>query len=184
MKCPVCDEIMHEDSRHIYLCVSCGYRDEVEMSTCGASYNNAGLMQGEKPKFKSSIHFPTDYTGDAFIQEPKLVKSDTLNQIGIGRTAETISINDAGEKLQSTEKTLKERGSRYGEFKTHAEISQQLKTIMFHGSDWDGMQEYQRESIEMICHKLARIANGDPFYDDNWRDIAGYAELVVKELNG
>ena len=123
-------------------------RDKVEVSTCGASYNNSGLMKREL----------------------------TTEPIGT-------STNDAGEKLQSTEETLKERGSRYGEFKTHAEISQQLKNIMFHGSDWDGMQEYQRESIEMICHKLARIANGDPFYDDNWRDIAGYAELVVKELN-
>lgn len=78
---------------------------------------------------------------------------------------------------------LEQRGNRYGEFKTHAEISQQLKNIMFHRSDWDGMQEYMRESIEMICHKLARIANGDPYYDDSWTDISGYAQLVVDELH-
>ena len=40
------------------------------------------------------------------------------------------------------------------------------------------------EAINMICHKLGRIANGDPTYDDSWRDIAGYAMLVVRYLNG
>jgi hypothetical protein len=34
----------------------------------------------------------------------------------------------------------------------------------------------------MITHKISRILNGDPNYDDSWRDIAGYAMLVVKEL--
>ena len=38
------------------------------------------------------------------------------------------------------------------------------------------------ESIDMICHKLGRIANGDPFYDDSWRDIEGYARLVTNFL--
>jgi hypothetical protein len=28
----------------------------------------------------------------------------------------------------------------------------------------------------------SRICNGDPFYVDSWRDIAGYAQLVVNEL--
>jgi hypothetical protein len=36
----------------------------------------------------------------------------------------------------------------------------------------------------MIVHKIGRILNGDPNYDDSWADIAGYAQLVVKELNG
>ena len=35
----------------------------------------------------------------------------------------------------------------------------------------------------MIFHKLARIANGDPTYIDSWTDIAGYAQLVVDDLN-
>ena len=40
------------------------------------------------------------------------------------------------------------------------------------------------ESLTLICHKLARIANGDPFYDDSWKDIAGYSQLVVDILHG
>ena len=34
----------------------------------------------------------------------------------------------------------------------------------------------------MICHKLGRIINGDPNYDDSWLDIAGYAQLIVNRL--
>lgn len=39
-------------------------------------------------------------------------------------------------------------------------------------------------AIEMIAVKLGRIINGDPNYDDNWRDISGYATLIVDRLNG
>lgn len=34
----------------------------------------------------------------------------------------------------------------------------------------------------MICHKMARIINGDPNYRDSWDDVAGYATLVAKRL--
>lgn len=35
----------------------------------------------------------------------------------------------------------------------------------------------------MILHKVSRIINGDPSYADSWRDIAGYAQLIVNELD-
>ena len=97
------------------------------------------------------------------------------------------STNDAGEKLQSTEETLKERGNRYGEFANHAALSQEFKRLFRTNVENHGRPEnfepFILEAIDMIFHKLARIANGDPTYDDNYRDIAGFAELVVKELN-
>jgi hypothetical protein len=34
----------------------------------------------------------------------------------------------------------------------------------------------------MICSKLARLACGDADHVDSWHDIAGYATLVVKDL--
>jgi hypothetical protein len=42
----------------------------------------------------------------------------------------------------------------------------------------------QLEALEMICHKLARIINGDPAYSDSWRDIGGFAVLVADRLDG
>ena len=39
-----------------------------------------------------------------------------------------------------------------------------------------------RQSLSMILLKIARISAGDASYLDHWRDIAGYAELVIAEL--
>ena len=74
------------------------------------------------------------------------------------------------------------RQSRYGSFQGHAEISQALKDVMFERSGWDQLKPDQREALEMIQHKIARILNGDPTYADNWIDIAGYATLVANRL--
>ena len=97
--------------------------------------------------------------------------------------AKKVPTNDAGEKLQSTEETLKERAIRYGKYTDHAIIAQGIKAIMYNTRSWDECASYQKQSLEMFADKIARILNGDPDYDDSWRDIAGYATLVVEELN-
>ena len=78
--------------------------------------------------------------------------------------------------------TLKERGSRYGEFKNHAAICQALKHVMTMEDGWDGLAPDQAQALEVIMDKVARILNGDPDYVDNWHDIAGYATLVEQRL--
>ena len=80
--------------------------------------------------------------------------------------------------------TLEQRGNRYGAFKYHAGISQDLKAVMHGTENWGMLPPSMRESLDMIVHKIARILNGDPFYADSWHDIAGYATLVDKELQG
>ena len=82
----------------------------------------------------------------------------------------------------SVEKVLEERGKRYGSFETHAALSQELKTAMLKNSGWYVLKPDQREALEMIQHKIARILNGDANYDDNWVDIAGYSTLVAERL--
>lgn len=74
------------------------------------------------------------------------------------------------------------REARYGTFEGHARISQDLKAVMHERSGWDNLKPDQREALEMIQHKIARILNGDPNYADNWIDIAGYATLVANRL--
>lgn len=78
--------------------------------------------------------------------------------------------------------TLAERGDRYGVFTSHAYISQNLKAVMAVTQKWDFLEDDQREALEMIAHKIGRILNGDPNYDDSWIDIAGYAKLVADRL--
>lgn len=79
-------------------------------------------------------------------------------------------------------KVLEERGSRYGEFKNHAEIAQGLKHEMHVSPGWNRLDQDMKEALEMVQHKIARILNGDPQYLDSWLDGAGYFKLVADRL--
>lgn len=83
----------------------------------------------------------------------------------------------------STQALIAERATRYGDFKDGAAVMQQLKAVMKFTPKWQYLKPSQKESLEMIQHKIGRILNGDPDYDDNWKDIAGYATLIAKELS-
>ncbi len=78
--------------------------------------------------------------------------------------------------------TLAERGSRYGSFAEHARITQSIKDAMIASPNWSKLAPDQRESLEMVAHKIGRILNGDPDYHDSWHDIVGYAKLVADRL--
>jgi hypothetical protein len=82
--------------------------------------------------------------------------------------------------------TLAERGSRYGTFIGHADVTIKLKNVLAdHAKALDKtFAADQLEAMHMICHKLGRIVNGDPDYADSWIDIAGYAKLVADRLEG
>lgn len=98
-----------------------------------------------------------------------------------------MSTNGAGEDTtMSIDETLEQRGNRYGTFEEHSKLSQELfSSIHMHALMNDKtLSHVHREALTMICHKMARIVNGDPNYDDSWRDIAGYATLVEKHING
>ena len=80
---------------------------------------------------------------------------------------------------------LKERGGRYGSYRCVAQTSQMLKDVIRSSYNVrnNSLEWYQQESLDLISNKLARILNGDPNYRDSWVDIAGYAQLVVDELD-
>jgi hypothetical protein len=86
--------------------------------------------------------------------------------------------------MTNINQTLAERGSRYGVFFEHARITQDLKEVMQDAPKWDALEPDQREALEMVAHKIGRILNGDPDYDDSWVDIAGYVTLVANRLQG
>jgi hypothetical protein len=78
--------------------------------------------------------------------------------------------------------TLAERGKRYGDFKTHAEITQRLKEVMQSYPGWGKLSHDKKEALEMVVHKIGRILNGDPEFHDSWHDIVGYTKLVADTL--
>lgn len=81
------------------------------------------------------------------------------------------------------EDVLKERGNRYGEFTSHARITQNIKTAMKDSPNWDALSDDKKECLEMVAHKIGRILNGDPEYKDSYTDIIGYTKLVEDTLN-
>lgn len=87
--------------------------------------------------------------------------------------------------MSNISETLTERGLRYGNFADHAILSQSLQRLLLSHMNKDNPKQlapFMIEALVMICHKLARIANGDPKYIDTWRDLSGYAQLVVDSL--
>lgn len=75
---------------------------------------------------------------------------------------------------------LAERGKNYGEFKKCAEVAQGLKRwVQKHGQH---LQDDQKEALEMVMHKVARLLNGDPNHLEGWRDAIGYMTLVYERL--
>ena len=78
--------------------------------------------------------------------------------------------------------TLEQREDRYGQYKNVSASAQMLKDVIRAGASWPQMEPYMQESLDLIANKMARIINGDPFYDDSWHDIGGYAKLVEIEL--
>ena len=83
---------------------------------------------------------------------------------------------------ESIEKTLEERGKRYGDFYTHSIICQAIKDRMNSTEGWRRLADDQKQALEVIADKIARILNGDPNYHDNWHDIQGYAKLVADRI--
>ena len=83
----------------------------------------------------------------------------------------------------SINKTLEQRGERYGKFKDVAATTYALQEILRNAKNHKHMTDDQVIALDMICNKMARIVNGDPDYTDNWHDIAGYATLVEQELS-
>lgn len=94
--------------------------------------------------------------------------------------------------MTDLQKTLDERGSRYGDFTDHALLAQSLQDEMrkftkyiengqgtkILVAPWGNLDPVKRQALTVIMDKVARILSGDPEYKDNWHDIQGYAKLA------
>lgn len=79
---------------------------------------------------------------------------------------------------------LDERAATYGSFEDVAETAQSIKDILYGTTGLPKIRSDQREALDMISSKIARIVNGDANHIDSWIDIAGYATLVADRLKG
>lgn len=86
----------------------------------------------------------------------------------------------------SVEDLTASRKETHGNYSDHAKYTQRLKSVMY-GAESErrergqpALTPQQRESIEMISHKIGRILAGDASFQDHWNDIAGYAHIANK----
>ena len=82
----------------------------------------------------------------------------------------------------SVQETLNERQSTHGDFADHARVTQMLKTVIQNQPGWKNLNAMQRESLDMIAHKIGRIMAGNPNHADHWHDIQGYAKLIEDRI--
>jgi hypothetical protein len=79
--------------------------------------------------------------------------------------------------MADIEKLLSEREKQHGDYKDVSRISQSLKEVFRSGPNWEKLPDMQKESLELIASKIARILSGDSGVRDHWDDIGGYAGL-------
>lgn len=79
-------------------------------------------------------------------------------------------------------KILESRRKTHGDFPTQSFVAQAIKAALEYGEKWHELNVVQKEAIQFIASKMSRIVSGNPNHKDSWQDIAGYAELVAKEL--
>lgn len=77
----------------------------------------------------------------------------------------------------------KERLGTHGKWDFQSAISQNLKFLFRKlAPNWDKLPNGVKEPVELICMKISRIVTGNPNEIDHWRDIAGYAELRIRQI--
>jgi hypothetical protein len=77
---------------------------------------------------------------------------------------------------------INERAKTHGDYKSTAAWSQSLKDMFRSSGNWHKLNDEQREALEMIAVKMARLLNGDPQFPDHWDDIAGYGKLGANSV--
>ena len=99
-------------------------------------------------------------------------------------------LNDLAPSLDSVPSQLKgitmdiinERAKTHGDYKTTAGWSQSLKDMFRSSGNWNNLNDGQREALEMIAVKIARLLNGNPQFPDHWDDISGYGKLGANSI--
>ncbi|OCR88100.1 hypothetical protein CFT13S00388_02740 [Campylobacter fetus subsp. testudinum] len=82
------------------------------------------------------------------------------------------------------EDILKDREETHGDFSDVARYSFDLSDIFRFSPNYaaGNLSKVQMVGIEMILHKLSRIMCGNPNEIDHYKDIQGYAELIIKDI--
>lgn len=86
--------------------------------------------------------------------------------------------------MADVNQTLADRAKLYSDipYGERARISQAIKEVLRSSAGWTLLSSAEKEAMEMIAHKQARIVGGANMNPDNWHDIGGYAGLAEREV--
>lgn len=82
------------------------------------------------------------------------------------------------------EEIVKERNATHGDARLQFTTSQKLKSAMLQGLQQSGQRADPLviEALEMICVKVSRVVCGNSREIDHYKDIQGYAQIVINDL--
>jgi hypothetical protein len=77
--------------------------------------------------------------------------------------------------------TIPNRDHQHGGMEAVGQLAQNMKGALRSGDNWHRLTPGEREALDMIAHKIARILSGaDPHDHQHWEDVAGYAQAVMR----
>lgn len=82
-----------------------------------------------------------------------------------------------------TDHQVPNRDEQHGGLAEVGRCAQLIKAVMREAPNWKRgpLDSIEREGLDMIAHKIARILCGaDPYDPEHWTDIAGYAEAAMR----
>lgn len=94
----------------------------------------------------------------------------------------TLGTDPRKEPQDATENLLKTRGATHGDYHQQAELAGAIRELFSTAERWRLLTRVEKDAVLMIAVKLSRALTGNPHEPDHWNDIAGYARLVVKDL--
>lgn len=101
----------------------------------------------------------------------------------VGQRAAYDDLNKQAQK-QSSEELVDSRSALYGTFCGRADLTVDLMERLQKHPKWPAIPSWGKWALTMLVEKIGRIVEGDPSYDDNWKDIGGYAELARRNSVG
>lgn len=206
LKCPACSKPMTLDREPTDLSWAEKARRNKERAMHGDNGETADILCGpstpvdREPKsthhYSCSCGFPgLECTGPVsgvavlcpYCSKPLLCETIAPEEIRFSQGEWNPAPDDEIEPQELTnpanpQETIRRRSQVHGPFIINAGVSQNLKSVIRLRDGYARLSIIQKESLDLICHKIGRILAGDPDWIDHWADIAGYATLVVNDL--
>jgi hypothetical protein len=87
--------------------------------------------------------------------------------------------------IETVDSILDDRQKTHGDFADVASLGSCLKEVMRTSKNWrdEELDAAVMEGLDMIQHKIARILSGNPYEPDHYKDIAGYAECILRVIS-